>query len=438
MAPVNFPLRWESTGDQWWYASPIDWAAANGSYDIVRELLYLDANLLIKLTSLRRIRRLETVWDDEAQFDDVARRRADVALKLFRECAAEDAKSGAGGGGGNSLIRAGYGGWLLYTAASAGDVAFVKELLHGDPFLVFGEGEYGVTDLFYAAARSRNGEVFRLLVNSAISLKGVSFSYVGGDKLGEFPDSVLKSEMMNRALHAATRGGFLEIVKEILGQGADISSYRDHQGSTVLHSAAARGQLEVVKDLVASFGVDPMAKDHQGNTAMHVAAYRGHLAVLDLLLALAPSVTVTNNNGDTFLHMAVAGFRTPGFHRIDKQLELLKHVVSGGVVNNLRELVNVRNNDGRTALHVALAENVPSELVELLMAVPSIDLNSSDNDGMTPLDLLRKGARSAGSDFLMKHLVSVGGRSSFIDDRTLKNAWVSKLKMQCIMNSPGT
>lgn len=67
MPDSYFPLRWESTGDQWWYASPIDWAAANGHYDLVRQLLHLDANLLIKLTSLRRIRRLEAVWDDDAQ-----------------------------------------------------------------------------------------------------------------------------------------------------------------------------------------------------------------------------------------------------------------------------------------------------------------------------------------------------------------------------------
>jgi hypothetical protein len=55
------PLRWESTGDQWWYATPIDWAAASGHYDVVRELLRLNANLLVKLTSLRRIHRLESV-----------------------------------------------------------------------------------------------------------------------------------------------------------------------------------------------------------------------------------------------------------------------------------------------------------------------------------------------------------------------------------------
>ena len=110
-----FPLRWESTGDQWWYASPIDWAAADGHYDIVRQLLHLDPNLLIKLTSLRRIRRLETLWDDDARFVDAPRHRASVARSLLQEC---ECKHGAAE---NTLLRAGYGGWLLYAAASAGD-----------------------------------------------------------------------------------------------------------------------------------------------------------------------------------------------------------------------------------------------------------------------------------------------------------------------------
>ncbi|KAL0297073.1 UNVERIFIED_CONTAM: hypothetical protein Sradi_6759400 [Sesamum radiatum] len=52
MPPTYFPLRWESTGEQWWFASPIDWAAANGHYDLVKELLHIDSNLLLKLTSL--------------------------------------------------------------------------------------------------------------------------------------------------------------------------------------------------------------------------------------------------------------------------------------------------------------------------------------------------------------------------------------------------
>lgn len=234
MPPSYFPLRWESTGDQWWYASPIDWAAANGHYDLVRELLHLDTNLLIKLTSLRRIRRLETVWDDEAQFDDVAKCRSQVAQKLLLEC---ETKKGH-----NSLIRAGYGGWLLYTAASAGDVGFVKELIERDPLIVFGEGEYGVTDILYAAARSKNSEVFKLLLSFSAP-KQIPIGELEGK--GEEEASVFRCEMMNRAVHAAARGGNLEILRELLGKCSDVLVYRDAQGSTLLHTASGRGQIEV-------------------------------------------------------------------------------------------------------------------------------------------------------------------------------------------------
>lgn len=242
MPPSYFPLRWESTGDQWWYASPIDFAAANGHYELVKELLHLDTNLLIKLTSLRRIRRLETVWDDEEEFDDVAKCRSYVARKLTHDC---ETKKGH-----NSLIRSGYGGWLLYTAASAGDVRFVKELLERNPLLVFGEGEYGVTDILYAAARSKNSEVFRLLLEKAVApMCCLSRGRELKEKLSE-SHSVFKWEMMNRAVHAAARGGNLEILGELLVDCANVSVYRDVQGSTILHSASGRGQVEVRDQMI--------------------------------------------------------------------------------------------------------------------------------------------------------------------------------------------
>nr|XP_010930059.1 serine/threonine-protein phosphatase 6 regulatory ankyrin repeat subunit B [Elaeis guineensis] len=429
MPQSYFPLRWESTGDQWWYASPIDWAAANGHYDLVRELLHLDANLLIKLTSLRRIRRLETVWDDDARFVDAAKCRSFVARSLLLECETKNRK--------NTLIRAGYGGWLLYTAASAGDISFVQELLERAPLLVFGEGEYGVTDIFYAAARSKNSEVFRLLFDSAVSPRSL-----GGGSGGEAADgsggsiSIFKWEMVNRAVHAAARGGNLEILKELLEDCSDVLAYRDVQGSTILHAAAGRGQVEIVKDLVQSYDIIS-ARDNQGNTALHVAAFRGHLSVVEALITASPSSsTLSNNAGDTFLHMAVAGFRTPGFRRLDRQMELVKQLVSGTIAN-IQEIINLRNNDGRTALHMAVIGNMHSNLVELLMTVRSINLNIRDADGLTPLDLLRQHPRSASSEILIKQLISAGGISNS-KDCMARSAIASHIKMQGIGSSPGT
>lgn len=58
--------------------------------------------------------------------------------------------------------------------------------------------------------------------------------------------SAYKWEMVNRALHAAARGGNLKLLKELLGECSDdILAYRDVQGATLLHAAAARGQVEV-------------------------------------------------------------------------------------------------------------------------------------------------------------------------------------------------
>ncbi|KAI3426771.1 ANK_REP_REGION domain-containing protein [Psidium guajava] len=426
MPPDYFPLRWESTGDQWWYASPIDWAAANGLYDVVRELLHLDPNLLIKLTSLRRIRRLETVWDDDTagRFDDVARCRAAVARRLLLDCEPRKGK------GENSLVRAGYGGWLMYTAASAGDLEFVKELLERDPFLVFGEGEYGVSDVLYAAARSKNGGVFRFLLESAISPRN-GLSGGEGDGVRGF-----RWEIMNRAVHAAARGGNVEILRDMIGGCSDVLIYKDSQGSTVLHSASGRGQVEVVKDLIASYDIINSTDNH-GNTALHVAAYRGHLSVVEVLILASPSLaSVTNSYGDTFLHLAVAGFRTPGFRRVDHQIELMKQLLCGKIIN-IEKIINVRNNDGRTALHTAVTENIQTSLVELLVTVRSINLNVRDSNGMTPLDLLKQRPMSASSDILIKQLISAGGITN-CQDRKVRNVLASHLREQGVVHSPGT
>ncbi|XP_044503233.1 uncharacterized protein LOC123223865 [Mangifera indica] len=428
MPPTYFPLRWESTGDQWWYASPIDWAAANGHYDLVRELLRIDGNHLIKLTSLRRIRRLETVWDDEAQFDDVAKCRSKVARKLFLECKSKSGK--------NSLITAGYGGWLIYTAASAGDLGFVQQLLERNPLLVFGEGEYGVTDILYAAARSKNCDVFRLVYDFAVSPRFLTAKKGElEENIGDIP-SVYRWEMKNRAVHAAARGGNLKILKELLEDCTDVLAFRDKQGSTILHAAAGRGQVEIVKDLIASYDIIN-STDHQGNTALHVAAYRGRLDAVEALIFASPSlVSLRNSAGETFHHSAVSGFQTPAFHRLDRQVKLMKQLVCG-TISNIEDIINAKSNDGRTALHMAIIGNVHSELVQLLMSAPSIDINMRDNDGMTPLDLLKQRPHSASSDMLIRHLVSAGGIFGS-QDYTARRAIATHIRKLGSGSSPGT
>ncbi|XP_051149156.1 uncharacterized protein LOC127263908 [Andrographis paniculata] len=405
-----FPLRWESTGgDQWWFASPIDWAAANGYYDLVRELLQADANLLIKLTSLPRIRWLETVWDSND--DDIARCRSQVAQKLVEDK------------GYKWLIEGGYGGWLLYTAASAGDLIFVKQVVDREPLLVFGEGEYGVCDIFYAAMRSRSSLVIRLLLDRAMS-------QLPDDDDGGRRD--FKWDLMNRAVHAAARVGNVDMLREAHVQG--LGYYKDGQGSTLLHTASATGQAKVVKYLISSCNDMICGVDDGGNTALHMAAFHGHLAVMKLLAFASPSsALMTNHNGDTLLHMAMAAFATPTFKRLDKQMELIKHLLVGNIINiiDVAKIINAANHQGRTALHMAVVAmpNIHPDIVELLLsAAVNINLNLPDAEGNTPLDLLKQRPRSTSGQILIKRLISVGmssnSNSNCCQDSTAKNVVV--------------
>nr|XP_045086332.1 serine/threonine-protein phosphatase 6 regulatory ankyrin repeat subunit B-like [Aegilops tauschii subsp. strangulata] len=200
--------------------------------------------------------------------------------------------------------------------------------------------------------------------------------------------SVFRLEMMSRAVHAAARGGSVRMLKELIDGRSDVSAYLDIRGSTVLHAAAGRGQLEVVKRYVP-------------------------------------------------LHSAIAGFRTPGFRRLDRQLELTKHLIRERAAD-IRKIINLRNDAGLTALHMAVVGCVHPDLVELLMTTPSIDLNVEDADGMTPLALLKEQLRSTTSERLIKQIVSAGGvlSSSVLRSRS---AVVSQIKMRGgIAISPGT
>lgn len=195
--------------------------------------------------------------------------------------------------------------------------------------------------------------------------------------------------------------------------------------------------MQVLKYLTSSFDI-ANSTDHQGNTALHVAAYRGQLAAVEALIAALPSLVHSKNNaGETFLHKAISGFQTPDFRRLDRQIELLKKLVSGKVFD-IQEIINAKNKEERTALHMAIIGNVHSDLVQLLMTAHSINVNARDVECMTPLDYLRQRPRSASSDILIRQLISAGGIFG-CQDYTARKVIACRLKMQgngsC---SPGT
>jgi len=194
--------------------------------------------------------------------------------------------------------------------------------------------------------------------------------------------------------------------------------------------------MQVVKYLTSSFDMIN-STDHQGNTCLHVAASRGQLATAEALVSAFPSlISLRNNSGETFFHKAVSGFQSHAFRRLDKQVDLLRNMLSGKNFH-VGDIINDQNNDGRTALHMAIIGNIHTDLVQLLMTAPSINVNICDVDGMTPLDYLRQHPKSASSDILIKKLISAGGMFG-CQGHSSRKAIASHLRMQSIGSSPGT
>ena len=167
-------------------------------------------------------------------------------------------------------------------------------------------------------------------------------------------------------LHVAAQYGHDEVVRVLLEAGATIDSRRIGR-STSLHLAASHGRFPVVKRLLAA-GADPNSREDGDWTPLHRAASDGHESVVRLLLAHGADPRAIDDQGATpfqyaflYRHVPVAELlaaRDPGFST---------------------------SNSARAALARAAGDG-DAEGVRFLLS-KGVDVNSTDRDGLTPLQL---------------------------------------------------
>ena len=114
-------------------------------------------------------------------------------------------------------------------------------------------------------------------------------------------------------LHAAAAGYRLEIARELIKQGSDVSAI-NRRGAQPLHYAAdgspgschwnPEGQARMIALLIHA-GADPNALDKSGVGPLHRAVRQRCAAAVDALLRNGASVRLKNKSGSTPLHLAV-------------------------------------------------------------------------------------------------------------------------------------
>jgi len=214
-------------------------------------------------------------------------------------------------------------------------------------------------------------------------------------------------------IHQPAKEGDIEAVKQHLAAGVDVNAKNDW-GETPLHYAAYWGHKEIAELLITK-GADVNAKNRGGYTPLHSAAYYGQKEVAELLIAEGANVNVKRDNGETPLDAAIINNKTETADLLRKHggksgaedsihlatrtgnIEAVKQHLDAGTDVNAMDFLFLGT--GRTSLHFA-ANKGHKEIAELLIA-KGADVNTKNENGVTPLDLAKRHSKVA--DLLRKH-----------------------------------
>jgi ankyrin repeat protein len=147
----------------------------------------------------------------------------------------------------------------------------------------------------------------------------------------------------------AIEGGELSAAKVLFGFGADLSIV-DGEGQSLLHAAAEGGHDEAVIWLLHNSTIGINSTDNEGRTAVHLAMLNRHLDNVELLFERGALLSMVANNG--------------------------------------------RHN----MLHIA-ANNGDVKAFNWVLENSTLDINSADRKGDTPMTLALKGGRLSSAKF---------------------------------------
>lgn len=201
------------------------------------------------------------------------------------------------------------------------------------------------------------------------------------------------------ALHAAANSSsrlekkLCAVTRLLLRHGAEVDAQMNH-GETPLQLAIENKHVLMVEYLLKA-GANPDIRRNDGQTAVHILASTPNERIRTLLVRSKASFTLKDNRGRTPLHIACQSYR-PYFvedycwgsvHRDFKRENIQAETARQNLIYWLlkKGTSDVRDNNGRTPLHLAVVEN--DERMVKVLTRESTNCNLKDNDGNTPLHL---------------------------------------------------
>jgi len=231
-------------------------------------------------------------------------------------------------------------------------------------------------------------------------------------------DLNVKSTSGATALHEAVRVGNIDIISMLLDNGADVNA-RDGRGNTALHTGIPLNVYNDIAAMLLARGADPNLRDDHGDTPLHIAVTLNRpVEGVQALLRGGADVHIRNINGKTPLYVAVQDHRTSLIPiLLSNGSEIFAADNSGttpfdisarandGTFNLLitPETVNQRDSAGNTMLHSAVRNRASSEQIAKILEQRAL-VDSRNRDGETALHIaVRLNQRESGEFLLTRN-----------------------------------
>ncbi|PRP79980.1 ankyrin repeat protein [Planoprotostelium fungivorum] len=217
-----------------------------------------------------------------------------------------------------------------------------------------------------------------------------------------------------------------------VSESAASLSVKDGEGNTVLHYASMLGQVELVRHLINK-GVKVNEPNNKGITALHFSVCKTsplHTMTAELLLNSGAKVNARTNDNETPLHYAVVRGRSIGKStngnmfstllltkwKVDPSVrdssagrtplhyaaQFNYYHICNVILERSRNIIDIRDDKGYTALHIAAAYGNLEVSRLLLLRGASIHILTEDH--LTPLHLACKFMKPRIVDLLMVNI----------------------------------
>lgn len=364
--------------------TPLHCAARSGMYKMVSHLIELAADRKVEL--LREVNhRQETALHEAVRFEDSKTLGRKERALLDADTTKEKEEK------------------IIKYVNENKSPEIVKLLMDADTELAHYPAD-GISPMYLAILIEKDTIALTLYVKSCGKL-----SYSG-------PDG-------QNALHAAVlRATNTVMIEKLLNWNKGLATKMDKHGSTPLHFASSKFNLFIVTKVFEANPAAAYQADHNGLFPIHVAASLGTRRTIEYFLKKSPkSAGLRNGDGRTFLHIAVEKRRL--------------YIVSFICRRPVDWILNTQDKDGNTAMHLAIQSGI-FRMCCALLGNKKVQLNLSNNDGETPLDLSRRiiprGMNYSvnSEELIYGALKSVGAKHSGLRDDCIEATYIRPLNKE--------